>query len=102
MLPWRNRAWWQLISHKYLRIFAPLFLIAALLSNIGLSSTLFYQALLALQLSLYATAGLGLAAPRLASRFVTIPAGFLFLNVTTVQGLWSYLRGTYRRGWKQH
>ena len=101
MLPWENRAWWQLISHKYLRILAPMFFAAALVSNIGLSSTVLYQVLLAAQILFYATAVLGLVAPRFATRVVSIPAGLLFLNMSAVHGLWCYLRGTYARGWKQ-
>ena len=100
MLPWRNRAWWQLISHKYLRVLAPTFLLAMLLSNAALVSSPFYQLTLAAQLLFYAAAVTGLTAPRIGSRLVTIPAGFLFLNLSAVQGLLSYLRGTYSKGWK--
>ncbi len=36
VLPWVNRLTWQLISHSYLRLLGPVFLIIAMLSNIML------------------------------------------------------------------
>jgi cellulose synthase/poly-beta-1,6-N-acetylglucosamine synthase-like glycosyltransferase len=101
LLPWRNRAWWQLLSHKYLRLAAPLFLALALVSNVVLRAEPLYQGLLGLQLLFYGAALLGLMLPQPAPRLTAVPAGFLFLNLNVVQGLWDYLRGTYARGWKR-
>lgn len=99
MLPWRNRTWWQLISHKYLRVAAPLFLVSMLITSACLES-LFYRTLLLVQLAFYAAATAGLVMPQRLGRITSIPAGFLFLNISVAQGLWDYLRGTYARGWK--
>jgi len=35
-LPWVNRLTWQLLSHKYLRLFSPVILLVAMISNIML------------------------------------------------------------------
>ena len=98
LLPWKNRLWWQLISHKYLRIFAPLFLAAMFVSNAVLANEPLYRLLLAGQVLFYALAAIGLVFQSLKLAIVAIPTGFCFLNLMTVGGLWNYLRGTYREG----
>lgn len=98
LLPWKNRLWWQLISHKYLRIVAPFFLAALLVSNALLGALPVYRALLVCQIGFYVLACIGLMFQSLKVRLVSIPTGFFFLNLMTVGGLWNYLRGTYREG----
>lgn len=98
LLPWKNRLWWQLISHKYLRIFAPFFLTSLFVSNALLSSVPVYRALFVVQLAFYTLACIGLLFQSLKVRLVSIPTGFFFLNLMTLGGLWNYLRGTYREG----
>ena len=101
LLPWRNPLWWQLISHKYLRILAPLFMLLMLLANIGLEDEVFYRAVLVGHVLFYGIAIVGLLTPSLKTHLVSIPTGFLFLNLASVQGFWAYLGNRYKRGWKQ-
>ena len=98
LLPWRNRLWWQLISHKYLRIAAPVMLAVILATNVTLRDQPIYCLLLAAQGLCYGLAILGLAVPRLRWRVFSWPAGFLFLNLMTVGGFFKFLRGTYKGG----
>ena len=98
LYPTRSRLWFQLIAHKYLRLTAPIWLIACLLTSALLSSHPFYAACFAAQIALYLLAIIGLVVQR--GRFFTLPAAFLFLNIMTLRGGWHYLAGTYRRGWK--
>jgi cellulose synthase/poly-beta-1,6-N-acetylglucosamine synthase-like glycosyltransferase len=98
LLPWKNRLWWQLISHKYLRIFAPFFLTAMFVANALLIDQPLYRVLFAGQVLFYALATAGLVFQSLKLRLISIPTGFFFLNLMTVGGLWNYLRGTYREG----
>ncbi|MDB6056613.1 MAG: Family 2 glycosyl transferase [Verrucomicrobiales bacterium] len=98
LLPWKNRLWWQLISHKYLRIFAPFFLAAVFVSNALLTTYPVYRALFVCQVAFYTLACIGLAFRSLNLRVISIPTGFFFLNLMTVGGFWNYLRGTYREG----
>jgi cellulose synthase/poly-beta-1,6-N-acetylglucosamine synthase-like glycosyltransferase len=101
LLPWRNRLAWQLISHKYLRLAGPALLACALVSNIWLAGRPFYQPCLAGQVLLYALAAAGIALPGLRLRIFSIPAGFVFLNVMTVRGLYRYVLGGTSGGWER-
>ncbi|MGZ4963665.1 MAG: glycosyltransferase family 2 protein [Limisphaerales bacterium] len=98
LLPWKNRLWWQLISHKYLRIFAPFFLATLFVSNVLLASSPAYRTLFACQIAFYGLACIGLVFQSLKLRVISIPTGFFFLNLMTIGGFWNYLRGTYREG----
>ena len=91
LTPFGHRLWWQLISHKYLRLAAPLFLLAASLANLTLARQPFYASTLAVQAALYLFAFIGLATPPLRTKVFTIPAGFVFLNVMTIRAFWLYL-----------
>ena len=91
LLPWRNRLWWQLISHKYLRLCAPLFLIVLLTASAALAAHPFYRTALALQLAFYLAAALGLLFPALRGKIFALPAGFVFLNATVLRAFLHYL-----------
>ena len=101
LLPWRNRLWWQLISHKYLRVVSPMFLLLALGANLLLASIPLYRELLLLQGLFYLLAITGMALPSLKFRLFSFPAGFLFLNIMTLRGLLYYLFPPVRnQGWE--
>ena len=91
LLPWRNRLWWQLLSHKYLRLTAPVFLAVLLAASAALSAHPLYRTALALQLAFYIAAALGLLFPALRGKIFALPAGFVFLNVTVLRALLHYL-----------
>jgi hypothetical protein len=99
LLPWRNRLWWQLISHKYLRVAAPLFLFIMLLANAGLTDPMYRLTLIG-QLTFYGLGILGLLYPSWKHPLLSIPTGFLFLNLASVMGVVDHLKGGYRDGWK--
>ncbi len=98
LLPWRNRLWWQLISHKYMRLISPVLLLMAFVTNVFLIDTAFYRLILFGQIACYVSAFLGITG-LLPGKIFSIPAGFLFLNMQVVQGFLDYIRGTYKRGW---
>ena len=100
LLPWRNRLWWQLISHKYLRLAAPLFLFLLFTINLMLlPCKIFWWPLLG-QTLFYAFALYGLTHPENKKRCFAIPAGFVFLNWMSAQSLWHYLRQPRSSGWQ--
>ncbi|MEP6667603.1 MAG: glycosyltransferase family 2 protein [Chthoniobacter sp.] len=98
LAPGKNRLWWQLLSHKYLRLLGPFFLVAAFLSNFELRGSFFYDLSLAAQVALYIFAGLGMAGWR--TRLGTLASGFVFLNAMTVMGLIYYTTRNAQRGWR--
>lgn len=99
LTPLGHRLWWQLISHKYLRVLAPWFLFTTLLANIPLLGAPFYRVTFYAQLALYSLAAFGICFPSLKGRLFSIPAGFVFLNARAVQALWHYLRGADLHRW---
>lgn len=100
LLPWCNRLWWQLVSHKYLRLVAPLLLVALFFANLGLVASPFYTLVFEGQCIFYGLALLGGLLPNRRLAVFSIPAGFVFLNLMTVAGFWHYLRGTRQGGWE--
>ena len=99
LLPWRNRLWWQLLSHKYLRLAAPVFLLTLLAASAALAAQPFYRAALALQLAGYLAAALGLLFPALRGKIFALPAGFVFLNLSVVRAFLHYLTSADLHRW---
>jgi cellulose synthase/poly-beta-1,6-N-acetylglucosamine synthase-like glycosyltransferase len=91
LLPWHNRLWWQLLSHKYARLGVPWLLLAVLLLTLLAPKTPLVWLLLAVQIICYTLGITGMLRPAIASRLVTIPAGFLLLQWTCAQAFFSYL-----------
>jgi len=98
LLPWRAGIWWQVISHKYLRLVAPLFLLAMFVSNAALIELPLYRWLFFGHCGFYGLALLGALLPGVKLKLLSIPSGFVFLNLMTVGGFWNWLRGAYAQG----
>lgn len=98
LLPWRTGLWWQLLSHKYSRIVAPVFMVTMLTGNAALVAEPFYRLVLVAHVAFYALALVGLMLPALKWQPFSVPAGFVFLNLMTVGGCVNWLRGAYRQG----
>ncbi len=91
--PTRNRTWWQVISHKYLRLAGPFFLAACLLSSAWLAGEhLFYRIAFLGQVLCYGLAVFGMLFRGIRSPLITAPAGFLFLQWQGLRALFHYLR----------
>ena len=101
LLPWRNRLVVQLISHKYLRLVAPLFMVAAFVTSLGLAigGSLFFLFAAVAQGAFYLAALMGILLPGISWRGIGIPAAFVFLNFMTVLGLCDYLGRRSKHGW---
>ena len=91
LLPWHNRLWWQLLSHKYARLGVPWLLLAILVLTLLAPKTQLVWLLLAAQTVCYALGITGMLRPAVTSRLVTIPAGFLLLQWTCAQAFFAYL-----------
>ncbi|HEY6558613.1 MAG TPA: glycosyltransferase family 2 protein [Polyangiaceae bacterium] len=104
LLPTVNPAWFQLLSHKVLRLVCP-WALAVLLgasmaaafraSELTESQRAFWQAMVYAQCLFYGLAVLGARAGRLAGLART----FVVLNAAAVMGLWRFARGSQRVTW---
>jgi cellulose synthase/poly-beta-1,6-N-acetylglucosamine synthase-like glycosyltransferase len=91
LLPWRNRLWCQLISHKYARLAVPWLLAAIAAVTLLAPKTPLVWLILAAEVLCYGLGLLGIACPQVRSRLVSIPAGFLLLQWSCARALFAYL-----------
>lgn len=101
--PRANPIWWEFVSHKILRLFSPLLLIVAAVTNALLVRFDPYFGLLAAQGVLYLAAALGWHYQRrgVGVRFTGVLLMFVALNVTTVSAWWDALRGRFNPAWQR-
>jgi len=99
LFPWGHRLWWQLISHKYLRLVLPVLLLAILGANTQLLGSRVFQATLLLQAVAYGLAVIGLVWPGAKARLISLPAGFVFLNIAVVRAFVYYLTARDLQRW---
>jgi cellulose synthase/poly-beta-1,6-N-acetylglucosamine synthase-like glycosyltransferase len=92
--PFQNRTWWQLISHKYLRIASPFVLAMAMLCTIALARHPLFLALLFLEFAFIGVGWTAMQSPVLARRIpgARVLGAFLSMQVTIVRGLITYMR----------
>ncbi len=102
LLPWWNPIWFEYVSHKLARLFAPLLLVLAFVANVMLASHPVYGTLLSLHAVFYLSALAGLAFQRAGRRSACFGAQLVFvsLNATTVVALWDAFRGRFRATWQ--
>ncbi len=105
LLPWENRLVWQLISHKYIRLLGPVFLLVALFCNLVLfDESWIYWLTFLWQLLCYSLAIAGMFEISFPWKPLTVLAkissGFLFLQILCVLGFVRWIKGGSRpAGW---
>lgn len=100
--PLRNPIWWQFVSHKMLRLLAPLLLIAAFVSNLLITDLhpLFLVTMI-LQFLMHGLVLLTLIFKDLSTfRPIRILRAFHDMMVFTVLGAWTFFRGRAQSSWK--
>lgn len=102
LLPWRNPIWLQFVSHKLLRLAAPLAMLLLLLSNLALLGTgRFYDMFFALQIAGYAMPLLGMASTRALGWLpVRVAHAFLLMNWCVVLGAREFLLNKQAHLWR--
>jgi hypothetical protein len=75
-------------------------LVTAFTANVTLAAHPIFRATLAGQIAFYAAAALGLAMRSRRLRVLSLPAGFVFLNVMAVRGFIYFLIHRDRSGWR--
>ena len=93
MNPFRNRIWWQFVSHKILRVLSPFVLLALFVLVFMLAATsAFYAQIASVAVALSALALAGLVIPALASvRVVQVLSAFATLNWFALLGFGKFL-----------
>jgi cellulose synthase/poly-beta-1,6-N-acetylglucosamine synthase-like glycosyltransferase len=99
LLPWRNRVWWQFVSHKLFRLKVPWALLGMLISSFFLTDE-WYQAFFYVQAAAYGLGLLGLI-PALGRRVKLLgaAASFLVLNAAAWMAFWVWVTGRAGRSW---
>jgi cellulose synthase/poly-beta-1,6-N-acetylglucosamine synthase-like glycosyltransferase len=99
LLPWRNRVWWQWISHKLMRLVVPWALLGMLVSS-ALVGEAAYLLIFAVQAVGFGLAGLGLI-PEVGKRIKPLgtAASFLVLNAAAWLAFWVWITGRAGRSW---
>jgi poly-beta-1,6-N-acetyl-D-glucosamine synthase len=101
--PWRNRLWFQTISHKGLRLLAPLLQGTALATNVLLASNPVYRTLLAAQALFYTTAVSGYALQNTNRKHpvFALPYTVCLFSWATVVGFFRFATGQQRVTWEK-
>nr|WP_297352097.1 glycosyltransferase family 2 protein [uncultured Caldimonas sp.] len=102
LLPWRNPLFVQFVSHKLMRLAAPLAMAVLLAANVALLGRgWFYDVFLALQVAGYGLPVLGALSPALARlKLVKIATAFLLLNWCVVLGAREFLLNKNAHLWR--
>jgi len=99
LLPWRNRLWWQLISHKLLRLAVPWALLAALIASALIVHPV-YRVVFAMQTILYGLTALGILTGFAGRhRLTAAAASFVLLNAAAWTAFWVWASGRAARSW---
>jgi poly-beta-1,6-N-acetyl-D-glucosamine synthase len=101
LLPWRNPVWFQLLSHKLLRLAAPWALLGLLACNLAIAGRPPYALLLGCQAVGYGLALADLLLPEGTRRFrpASAAASFLVLNAAAWVAFWAWVSGRATRTW---
>lgn len=103
LLPWvQPRHWFALVSHKLLRWFIPIFLIALLCCNVVLVDAPFFRIALGLQVLFYAFAAVGWILERSGKSVKTfyLPYYFVLVNLASLFGICKLLTGSLSPTWQ--
>src|SRR5262245_56474398 len=101
--PGENRLWFQTLSHKGLRLVAPLLHAGALIAALPLAGRARYRVALLAQLAFYGAAAVGAAQrnARRRPRLLSIPYVMCLLNAATVVGFVRFLRRGQSAMWER-
>ena len=101
--PAHNPLWFEYVSHKLLRLLAPLLMVLALATNLMLLNSPVYWFLLNVQAVFYVSAAMGWLFQQRGRRSSLFGPSLMFvtLNLTTTLALWDAFRANYRVTWQK-
>jgi biofilm PGA synthesis N-glycosyltransferase PgaC len=99
VLPWRNPVWFQLASHKLMRLVVPWAMLGAFAANLPLQGT-FYRMTLGLQVVFYGLGLLGMMSNLgVRSRLLSGLGSFLTMNAVAWYAFWVWISGRASQSW---
>jgi cellulose synthase/poly-beta-1,6-N-acetylglucosamine synthase-like glycosyltransferase len=98
--PFRNRLWFETLSHKGLRLAAPVLQAAMLVCSIGLHDVPLYRLVLLGQCVFYGAALAGWRAPSYL-RILSVPYAICLVNLATIVAFVRFVSGTQRVTWER-
>ncbi|MBN2070337.1 MAG: glycosyltransferase family 2 protein [Candidatus Krumholzibacteriota bacterium] len=99
--PFKNRIFFQSVSHKWFRLFVPYALVISAVTS-GLASSTLYIILFWIQIAIYISGSITLLSSRLKNnRLLNFFSLFLSLNSAAVIGLYKYLFSDPDARWKK-
>jgi len=103
--PFKNKIFFQFISHRVFRLFVPFALLLMLASSVSLSLAAFYRIMVIAQICLYTFAAIGHYLPRARhspiGRLFGIPYTFVVLNYAAVAGLYRFITKKQQVAWEK-
>jgi biofilm PGA synthesis N-glycosyltransferase PgaC len=109
--PFRNRLWFETLSHKGLRLAAPLLQAAVLACSVGLRDVPLYELMLVGQCAFYGAAMAGWVLGHRATspesrapsyrRLLAVPYAMCLLNWATIVGFIRFIAGRQHATWEQ-
>jgi len=103
--PFKNKVFFQFVSHKVFRLLVPFALILILISSAILSQEIFYKIMLILQMCLYTSAIVGhylsKTKPSFISRLFGVPYTFVVLNYAALAGLYRFITHKQKSTWEK-
>ncbi len=103
LTPANNPLWFEYVSHKLLRLLAPLLLVLALGTNLLLPGPPVYWFLLNVQAVFYVSAAIGWLFQQRGRRSALFGPSLMFvtLNLTTALALWDAFRAKFHVTWQK-
>jgi cellulose synthase/poly-beta-1,6-N-acetylglucosamine synthase-like glycosyltransferase len=101
--PFRNSIWFETISHKALRLVAPILQLLVLVANVGLADVWVYRWILEAQLLFYTAAVGGYAHRHMRHRLyvLTLPYTICLLNWATIIGFVRFATDRQQATWER-
>jgi len=101
LVPWRNRLWWQFVSHKVCRLLVPYVLVAIYAASWALFHQPYGAALVVAQSAYYLLGAVSWFVPSLARRFrvAGLAGSFLSLNAAAAVAPVAFLMSKGRVRW---
>lgn len=101
VMPWKNRAWVQFVSHKILRLVVPWALLGVFCTTAMLQGFI-YEILFQIQVILYAILIIGaLFRPTKRPHWISAGISFAMLNIAAWVAFWVWISGNASKSWNE-